>query len=73
MITYLSREVHHSGPRYRLCTDENPEACEFSDSRHIINESQAYTMHVGTALFALPHAPSDVPKETETSKGSNRC
>ena len=54
MFTYVSREVHHSGQRYRRCTDENPDAsaCEFGDSCHIINASQAYTVHVGTAMFA---------------------
>ena len=65
MFTYVSREVHHSGQRHRRCTDENPDAHQLSDSRHschITDASQDYTMHVGTALFALPHAPSDVPK-----------
>ena len=33
-------------------TDENPDACEFSDNRHIINTFQAFTVHMGTALFA---------------------
>ena len=53
MFTYVSCEVHHSGQRYRLCTNENPDAREFRDDHHIINASHDHTVHVGTALFAV--------------------
>ena len=55
MFTYVSREVHHSRQRYSRCTDENPDDRQSSDSRHsrhVTDTSQAYTVHVGTTLFA---------------------
>ena len=32
--------------------DENPDARQSSDSRHVPDAPQTYTVHVGTALFA---------------------
>ena len=43
----------------RTLTRASSVTSSFSDDRHIINSSQAYTMHVGTDLFAhMPQANS---------------
>ena len=51
MFTYVSVRCI-TQVRGTDCTDENPDARDFSDSGHIINASQYYIVHVGAALFA---------------------